>query len=75
MLTLITYGSKSTRSPLGDIDPLKDSPLLPSSLKFQKSSAPRKNATSKFFILQPPIIKGVKRGKAGGGVILLLWRL
>ena len=62
MLTLITYGSKSTRSPLGDTAPLKDSPLLPSCLKFQKSSAPRKNATSKFSILQPPIIRGKGRG-------------
>ena len=63
MLTLITYGSKSTRSPLGDTAPLKDSPLLPSCLKFQKSSAPRKNATSEFSILQPPII----REEGGGG--------
>ena len=63
MLTLITYGSKSTRSPLGDTVPLKDSPLLPSCLKFQKSSAPRKNATSEFSILQPPII----REEGGGG--------
>ena len=63
MLTLITYGAKSTRSSLGDTAPLKDSPLLPSYLKFQKSSAPRKNATSKFSILQPPIMKG----EGGGG--------
>ena len=66
MLTLITYGSKSIRSSLGDTappPPLKDSPLFPSCIKFQKSSAPRENSTYKFSILQPPII----REEGGGG--------
>ena len=39
--------------PLGDTTPLKDSPPL----KFQKSSAPGKNTTSKF--TNPPKIRGV----------------
>ena len=50
---VITYGPKSTRSPLGNtVLPLKDM----SSLKFQKSSAPGKYTTSKFS--SPPKIRG-----------------
>ena len=61
MLTLITYGSKSTRSPLGDTAPLKYSPLLPSCLKFQKSSTPRKKCHFKILHSPAPYNQG------GGG--------
>ena len=63
MLTLITYGSKSIRSPLGDTASLKDSLLL-TLPKISKKLSPQEKCH--FKILQLPIIRVV---------ILLLWRL
>ena len=63
MLTLITYGSKRTRSLLGDTASLKDSLLFPLP-KISKKLSPQKKCH--FKTLQLPVVRRI---------ILLLWRL